>query len=381
MNKKIKVMIGLSGGVDSAVAAYLLKEQGYDVVGCFMRNWDAMANNDILGNPTLNEPQCPQEKDYDDAVATAKSLNIPLLRIDFIKEYWDEVFSNFLSEYKAGRTPNPDILCNKFIKFDAFLKFAKEEKCDFIAMGHYAKKVQIDGIFYLSKCKDQNKDQTYFLSQLNEMQIASCLFPLGDIEKPKVREIAHNLNLKIADKKDSTGVCFIGERNFKQFLENYIPAKEGNIVDIETNRILGKHSGVLYYTIGQRKGLGIGGISHENSIGWFVVKKDVKNNILYVAKGDENKYLMSDYCIVKNLNFVNDNFPIFSRHVGCKFRYRQKDNPVSIILIAKDTIKVTYDFPIKAVTSGQAAVFYDGDIMIGGGTIEEVYRNNKRIDI
>lgn len=381
MNKKIKVMIGLSGGVDSAVAAYLLKEQGYDVVGCFMRNWDAMANNDILGNPTLNEPQCPQEKDYDDAVATAKSLNIPLLRIDFIKEYWDEVFSNFLSEYKAGRTPNPDILCNKFIKFDAFLKFAKEEKCDFIAMGHYAKKVQIDGIFYLSKCKDQNKDQTYFLSQLNEMQIASCLFPLGDIEKPKVREIAHNLNLKIADKKDSTGVCFIGERNFKQFLENYIPAKEGNIVDIETNRILGKHSGVLYYTIGQRKGLGIGGISHENSIGWFVVKKDVKNNILYVAKGDENKYLMSDYCIVKNLNFVNDNFPIVSRHVGCKFRYRQKDNPVTIILIAKDTIKVTYDFPIKAVTSGQAAVFYDGDIMIGGGTIEEVYRNNKRIDI
>jgi len=276
----MKVMIGLSGGVDSAVAAYLLKEQGYEVVGAFMRNWDAFANNDFLGNPTLNDNQCPQEKDYQDAQKVAKQLGIPLLRIDFIKEYWDHVFSFFIEEYQKGRTPNPDILCNKFIKFDAFKKFADENGCDYIAMGHYAKKVFKDGHYYLKKCYDQNKDQTYFLSQINEEQIKSCLFPLGDIDKTKVREIAHKLNLVIADKKDSTGVCFIGERNFREFLKNYIPAHEGNIIDIDTNKIIGKHKGVYYYTVGQHKGLGIGGISGETASGWFIVKKDAKKNVL-----------------------------------------------------------------------------------------------------
>ena len=377
---KKKVLVGFSGGVDSAVSAYLLKEQGYDVTGCFMRNWDALANNDYLGNPTINDNQCPQEKDYDDAVLAAKIIGIPLLRIDFIKEYWDYVFSYFLDEYQKGRTPNPDIFCNKYIKFDSFLKFAKEKEFDYIAMGHYAKKTYIDGKAYLTKCKDQNKDQTYFLSQLNHDQIDYCLFPLGDITKQEVREIANKLNLNIANKKDSTGVCFIGERNFKQFLSNYLPSKKGNIVDINSNRVIGTHSGTLYYTIGQRHGLGIGGIKNEEAKGWFVVRKDVKNNILYAASGDDSEYLISDKCIVRTLNLLR---PIIDNEKAyAKFRYRQPDNDVYIRLLDNETLEVTYPQGVKSVTTGQAAVIYDKDgVLIAGGIIEEVYRNNKRIDI
>lgn len=374
----MKVMIGLSGGVDSAVAAYLLKKEGYEVIACFMRNWDAMANNDYLGNPTINDNQCPQEKDYQDALKVAKQLDIPLLRIDFIKEYWDHVFSFFIEEYEHGRTPNPDILCNKYIKFDAFKKFADENKCDKIAMGHYAKKVFHDGHWYLTKCFDENKDQTYFLSQINEAQIDSCIFPLGDIDKTEVRRIAHELGLVIADKKDSTGVCFIGERNFREFLKNYIPAQEGNIIDIDTGKIIGKHKGVYYYTIGQHKGLGIGGISGETATGWFIVKKDAKKNILYVTRGDTQKYLMSNKCIVRKLNIINPN-ETFPQKVGAKFRYRQKDHP-AIIDLKGDEIICTYE-PYKAVTPGQEAVFYSSDgRLIASGTIDEVYNGDNRID-
>lgn len=374
----MKVMVGLSGGVDSAVATYLLQKQGYDVICAFMRNWDAMANNDVLGNPTIEDSQCPQEKDYEDAKEVAKILGVKLHRIDFIKEYWNDVFSLFIDEYNLGRTPNPDILCNKFIKFDAFLKYAKANGCDMIAMGHYAKKVEKNGHTFLAKCADQNKDQTYFLSQLSEEQIKSCLFPLGDIKKDEVRMIAHKLHLNIADKKDSTGVCFIGERDFREFLKNYIPAQKGDIVDIETGRILGEHDGVLYYTLGQRKGLGIGGIPHEKAIGWFVCKKDVKKNILYVAKGEENAYLYSDRCLVNHLNFV---IPLSgSLHVGCKFRYRQADQGVTIKILKKDCVEVLYDKPYKAVTPGQEAVFYDGEILIGSGTIDEVFFQGHKIE-
>ena len=210
-----KVMIGLSGGVDSAVAAYLLKKQGHEVIACFMRNWDALANGDYLGNPTINNDQCPQEKDYDDAVLVAKALDIPLYRADYVKEYWDNVFSYLIREYENGRTPNPDIFCNKYIKFDSFLKFALSKGVDYIAMGHYAKRVDKDNKAYLLKSFDKNKDQTYFLSQISQEQLAYSLFPLGDIDKKEVRRIAHELNLSIADKKDSTGICFIGERHFK----------------------------------------------------------------------------------------------------------------------------------------------------------------------
>lgn len=377
-NKKQKVMIGLSGGVDSAVAAFLLQEQGYEVVAGFMRNWDAIANGDFLGNPTLNDDQCPQEVDYEDAVKVANKLNIPLYRVDFIKEYWDYVFQYFLEEYQKGRTPNPDIFCNKYIKFDAFLKFAKSLDCDYIATGHYAKRVTQDGLVYLYKSDDKNKDQTYFLSQLNQDQIAQCLFPLADIEKPRVRVIAKSLNLDVATKKDSTGVCFIGERHFKQFLKNYLPAKPGHIVDIETKRILGQHDGVLYYTLGQRRGLGIGGIAGEEAKGWFVVEKDVKTNILYVASGDENQYLLSTRCIVTQVNW-NSLVPSNGMHLSAKFRYRQSDIPVSVYLKEEGMVEVIYDEPVKAVTPGQACVFYDGDRCLGGGIIDSVYRDSHKI--
>ena len=375
----MKVMIGLSGGVDSAVAAYLLKKQGYDVIAGFMRNWDAMANGDYLGNPTVNDDQCPQEKDYQDAQKVAEKLGISLLRVDFIKEYWDHVFSFFISEYESGRTPNPDILCNKYIKFDSFLDFAKKNGCDMIAMGHYAKRVEKNGHFYLMKCKDTNKDQTYFLSQINEEQIKSCLFPLGDIDKTEVRKIAHELGLEsVMDKKDSTGVCFIGERNFREFLKNYIPAQKGNIIDIDTGKKVGEHRGVYYYTIGQHKGLGIGGISGETATGWFIVKKDAKKNILYVTRGDTQKYLMSNKCVVRKLNFINKNEE-FPQKVGVKFRYRQPDHPAVINKVGNEII-CEYDY-YKAVTPGQEAVFYNSEgLMIGSGTIDEVYRDDVRID-
>ena len=370
-------MLGLSGGVDSAVAAYLLKEQGYEVICCFMRNWDSMANNDVLGNPTVDDNMCPQEKDYQDACKVAESLGLPMMRIDFVKEYWDNVFTYFLNEYEKGRTPNPDIFCNKYIKFDAFYNFAKKNNCDMIAMGHYAKRVDKDGKTYLYKAKDLNKDQTYFLSQISLNQLKSCLFPLGDITKDKVREIAHKLNLiSVEDKKDSTGICFIGERNFKQFLQNYIPAKKGNIVDIATNRVLGIHDGVMYYTLGQRKGLGIGGIKGEVAKGWFVCKKDVKNNILYVASGKEDEHLFSDTCIVNEINLFNGKIED-NTHIYAKFRYRQKDLGVTLFNNEDGTITLKFDDYYKAVTPGQACVLYDGDICLGGGIIDKVYYKGK----
>ncbi|MCI6788974.1 MAG: tRNA 2-thiouridine(34) synthase MnmA [Mollicutes bacterium] len=373
----MRVMLGLSGGVDSAVAAYLLKEQGYEVICCFMRNWDSMANNDVLGNPTVDDNMCPQEKDYQDACKVAESLGLPMMRIDFVKEYWDNVFTYFLNEYEKGRTPNPDIFCNKYIKFDAFYNFAKKNNCDMIAMGHYAKRVDVDGKTYLYKAKDLNKDQTYFLSQISLNQLKSCLFPLGDITKDKVREIAHKLNLiSVEDKKDSTGICFIGERNFKQFLQNYIPAKKGNIVDIATNRVLGIHDGVMYYTLGQRKGLGIGGIKGEVAKGWFVCKKDVKNNILYVASGKEDEHLFSDTCIVNEINLFNGKIED-NTHIYAKFRYRQKDLGVTLFNNEDGTITLKFDDYYKAVTPGQACVLYDGDICLGGGIIDKVYYKGK----
>jgi tRNA-specific 2-thiouridylase len=372
--KKIKVMIGLSGGVDSAVAAHLLIKQGYEVAGGFMRNWDAIANGDFLGNPTLNESQCPQEKDYEDALKVAEKLGIPLYRIDFVKEYWDYVFSYFLDEYKLGRTPNPDIFCNKYIKFDKFLNFALENGFDMIATGHYAKRVEVeDGRVEMHRSFDQNKDQTYFLSQVSQEQLQKCLFPLEGISKDEVRRIARELDLDIANKKDSTGVCFIGERNFKQFLNNYLPAQRGDIVDIKTGNIVGKHDGVLYYTLGQRRGLGIGGIHGIDPISWFVVSKNVQKNILYVAQGDENEYLNSDVAIIKMVNWTIKERPSEPIKVGVKFRYRQKDQGCTLEFVSNDTVKLVYDAPYKAVTPGQAAVFYIGEACVGGGIIDKIY--------
>jgi len=376
----MKVLIGLSGGVDSAVAAYLLLKQGYEVEACFMRNWDAMANNDYLGNPTVNDPQCPQEKDYDDAKAVAERLGIPLHRADFVKEYWDKVFSYFLAEYAKGRTPNPDVYCNKHIKFDSFLRYAKENGFDQIAMGHYAKRGSFEGHEYIYKAHDRNKDQSYFLSQLNEEQISSCLFPLSDIDKPQVREIAHEIGLSsVMDKKDSTGVCFIGERNFRQFLRNYFPAQKGKVIEGKTGKVLGEHMGVLYYTIGQRHGLALGGVSGEEDSPFFIYKKDVKNNILYVAHAGDETLLESDSCRVDGVNWVGPK-PEGSIHVAVKFRYRQADNPCTLTFEG-DGFRLDYDHPVKSVTPGQIAVVYQGDRMLGGGIIEATYREGKRTDI
>lgn len=374
-----KIIVGLSGGVDSAVAAYLLKKQGHEVIGAFMRNWDSQLNNDILGN-TWHGEICPQEVDYLDAKAVAQKLDIPLLRVDFIKEYWDNVFQYFLSEYEKGRTPNPDIMCNKYIKFDSFLKFAKAQGADYIATGHYAKIIHENGVAKLYKAHDENKDQTYFLAMLNQEQLNSALFPLADIDKPEVRRIARELDLNIANKKDSTGICFIGERNFREFLKNYIPAKPGNIVNIKNQQILGTHQGVYYYTFGQRKGLGIGGIKGTNNPSWFVVKKDVKKNILYVADGDDNEYLLCDEILVKDINCL-ETIPDEWFTCHAKFRYRQKDVRVQIKK-ENDTIRVKGIDVLKAITIGQVAVFYnDKQQLIASGIIEQLYKNQQKLDL
>lgn len=363
----MKIVIGMSGGVDSSVAAYLLKKEGYEVIGLFMRNWDASVNNDILGNPTLNNNICPQEQDYNDALAVSNELGIPLHRIDFVKEYWDYVFTYFLDELKKGRTPNPDIMCNKYIKFDLFIKEAKRLGADYIATGHYARIK--DG--YLLRGIDDNKDQTYFLSQLTKEQLKNVLFPVGNIVKDEVRKIADELKLTTAKKKDSTGICFIGERNFKRFLENYLPNKEGDIINIETKQVLGKHIGLMYYTIGQRRGLDVGGTSDK----LFVVGKDLNKNILYVCEGEDNEYLLSDSCIVEQVNFNCDLRPT---ECSAKFRYRQKDNPVSIEYLDNGELLVRYK-NVKSVTPGQACVFYQDEKCLGGGIIKEVRKNNEKL--
>lgn len=363
-----KVVIGMSGGVDSSVAAIILKKQGYDVIGLFMRNWDASVNNDINGNPTLDNNICPQEQDYNDALAVCKKLDIPLHRVDFVKEYWDYVFTYFLDELKKGRTPNPDIMCNKYIKFDMFIKEAKKLGADFIATGHYARIK--DG--KLLRGIDSNKDQTYFLSQLSKKQLENVLFPVGDIEKPEVRKIAEEYDLITADKKDSTGICFIGERNFKKFLTNYLPNIPGDVINIDTNEVIGKHIGLMYYTIGQRRGLNIGGT--ENRI--FVVGKDLDKNILYIADSSKEEYLLSDSCLVDTVNWIGENK---ITHCTAKFRYRQPDNDAILEHLDNGNILVSYPQMVKSVTPGQACVFYNGEECLGGAIIKEVYKNGTKI--
>ena len=365
-----KVLVGLSGGVDSAVAAYLLKQQGYDVTCAFMRNWDSVANEDINGNPTLNDPVCPQESDYNDAKSVADSLGLPLLRIDFIKEYWDDVFKTFLEEYKKGRTPNPDILCNRYIKFDSFMKFAEEQGFDTVATGHYAKMKRPNGVSEICKADDRNKDQSYFLAEINRKVLDHVLFPLGEIDKPEVRRIAEELHLSIAKKKDSTGICFIGERNFRQFLSNYLPMKPGKIINVITKEVVGRHTGVMYYTIGQRKGLDIGGIGP-----FFVVGKNVEKNELYVVDSEYQDLLYSDSCIVTGVNVLADReLPM---DCTAKFRYRQADNDVHISWLDETTLKVDFPQKIRSITPGQEAVFYDGDVMIAGGKIEQIFKDGE----
>ena len=365
---KKKVVIGMSGGVDSSVAALLLIKQGYEVIGLFMRNWDSFLDGELEGAPTTKEGICPQEEDYNDAVKVCKKLEIPLYRKDFVKEYWDYVFTYFLDELKKGRTPNPDIMCNKYIKFDMFIDEAKKLGADYIATGHYA--ILENNV--LKKAYDLNKDQTYFLSQVSKDKFENVLFPIGKLNKKEVREIAAKNNLITSNKKDSTGICFIGERNFSNFLKNYLPNQKGKVVNIETKKVIGEHIGLMHYTIGQRRGLNIGGTKER----MFVVGKDLNKNILYICIGEDNEYLISDSCIVDSINWYSS-----TKITKCsaKFRYRQPDIEVELDWINDNEVIVKYPQGVKAVTPGQACVFYQDDICLGGGIIKEVKKNNQKL--
>jgi len=356
------VVVGLSGGVDSSVAAYLLKKQGYNVIGLFMLNWEETDEN---GN-------CTAEQDFEDVKRVANKVGIPYYTVNYAKEYKERVFSYFLSEYEKGYTPNPDVMCNKEIKFGPFLKHAMELGADYIATGHYCKRVDENGKVYLYKSFDKNKDQTYFLNQLNQEQLSKTLFPLADIDKTEVRKIAKELGLITAEKKDSTGICFIGERNFRQFLKNFLPAKKGVIKDLQGN-IVGEHDGVMYYTIGQRRGLNIGGKNGYDSDRWFVVSKDVKQNVLYVNCG-ECEEMYSSACIVTEFNWITDELSEdFDANV--KLRYRQPDQKTKVEVLDKSTLKLVFENKQRAVTIGQFAVLYDENgKCYGGGRINELIK-------
>ena len=356
------VVVGMSGGVDSAVSAYLLKEQGYNVIALFMVNWEESGDDGV----------CTSERDYEDVKRVCQTLQIPYYTVNFAKEYYDRVFEYFLKEYKAGRTPNPDVLCNREIKFGPFLEFAKKIGATKIATGHYAKVEEHDGKFFLLKAKDKNKDQSYFLNQLNQTQLSSVIFPLADIEKTEVRKIAEKLNLSNAKKKDSTGICFIGERNFRNFLKNYMPAKEGLIKDTN-GKIVGKHIGLMYYTLGQRRGLNIGGIKGGSGERWFVLDKDLKNNVLVVSQGEDNK-LFSSGLYASEFNWIPKLPEVKKFDCFAKFRYRQPDQEVSIEILDNKKIKVIFKEKQRAITPGQFVVLYDKqENCLGGGIIEEFF--------
>lgn len=362
--KDTRVVVGMSGGVDSSVAALILKEQGYDVIGIFMKNWDDTDENGV----------CTATEDYEDVIRVCNQIGIPYYAVNFEKQYWDKVFTYFLDEYKAGRTPNPDVMCNKEIKFKAFLEHAMNLGADYLATGHYARVEDRDGERKMLRGLDENKDQTYFLNQLSQSQIEKVLFPIGNLEKPRVRELAREANLATATKKDSTGICFIGERNFKEFLGNYLPAQPGNMETME-GEIKGKHDGLMYYTIGQRQGLGIGGSGEP----WFVVGKDLERNVLLVEQGFHNELLYSDSITAVNVSFVSDRPKPKTFECTAKFRYRQPDNAVTVELQEDGTAKVLFKEPIRAVTPGQAVVFYDGEECLGGGTIDEIFKDGKKL--
>lgn len=363
-NSNTKVIVGMSGGVDSSVAALLLLRQGYTVEGLFMKNWEEDDTNEY----------CAAAEDLKDVESVCNKLGIKLNTINFSAEYWDNVFSYFLEEYKAGRTPNPDILCNKEIKFKAALEYVKELGGDYFATGHYAKKIiNEDGSFELAKPKDLNKDQTYFLYTLTQDRLAKALFPLENLDKPEIRNIAEENGFINHAKKDSTGICFIGERKFKTFLEGYLPNKPGNIVT-EDKTIIGKHDGLMYYTLGQRQGLGIGGVANAPEKPWYVAKKDLERNELIVVQGKDHPSLYSKKLKASSLSFVNNKFDT-KKTIECsaKVRYRQTDMQCFFKFIDNDSMEVEFYEPVFSITPGQSIVFYNNEICLGGGIIEEVY--------
>lgn len=354
-----RVVVGLSGGVDSAIAAYLLKQQGFDVLGVFMKNWDDDDNTD----------QCTARQDFLDVLAVAEVLGIEVEAVNFAAEYKERVFSYFLREYQAGRTPNPDILCNAEIKFKAFLEDAVKRGAHYIATGHYAGRSEDSaGRATLLRGLDANKDQSYFLYRLKQSQLQPTLFPLSELPKPEVRRIAEKIGLPNAKKKDSTGICFIGERNFREFLERYLPKTPGDMRTPEGRRV-GEHQGLTYYTIGQREGLGIGGQKESSGEPWFVAGKDMASNTLIVVQGHGHPLLQSNELVAQDLSWIAGELPDLSRPYTAKTRYRQQDAACTLNLEADGSLHVVFESPQWAITPGQSVVIYDARICLGGGTI------------
>ncbi len=351
-------MVAMSGGVDSSVSALLLRDAGNSIAGMFMKNWE---EDDRFGT-------CPAEEDAADAQAVADAIGIRLHKRNFAAEYWDHVFEDFLAEYRAGRTPNPDILCNREIKFKTFLEHAMDLGAEFIATGHYVRSDRQDGIYRLLRGLDPNKDQSYFLYTIGQQQLARTLFPVGELQKPEVRAVAEHARLPVHDKKDSTGICFIGERNFKDFLAEYIPPSPGEIRTVE-GRVIAQHSGLMYYTLGQRQGLGIGGLRGFSDDPWYVLHKDQEHNILYAGQGHDHPWLFSGTLQAGQLSWVSGTPPAAGSRLTAKIRYRQSDQPCTVREISSGRLVLEFEQEQRAATAGQSVVLYDGENCLGGGVI------------
>ena len=351
----MRVVVGLSGGVDSAVAALMLKRAGHDVIGVFMKNWEEKDENGV----------CTAEKDSADAQAVCDVLDIPFYTVNFARDYWDRVFSEFLAEYRRGRTPNPDVLCNREIKFNVFLDYALKLGADKLATGHFAGVDCVNGEYRLLRSADENKDQTYFLYMLNQRALSKAMFPVGGLTKPEIRRIARENGLPVSEKKDSTGVCFIGERNFRKFLSTYLPAQPGDMVTPE-GRVVGRHIGLMYYTLGQRRGLGIGG--GGNGQRWFVIEKDLQNNRLVVQQGGDDPRLYTLSALGEQPTWLSEHPPAPDGvPVPCQVRLRHRQPLQGCALTLRgDTVEMTFEAPQRAVTPGQSAVFYQGPVCLGG---------------